>query len=87
MENLQVRKGVFINREIVWGYLEIGRSFTIRRSYGTVQKFCFFTATQILREIKFGDFRGSKTALLAILEALNFEFQKDTTFESVKNSQ
>ena len=32
-----------------------------------------FTASQILREIKFGDFRGSKTAIFAFLEALNFE--------------
>ena len=37
-------------------------------------KFKNFTATQILREIKFGNFRGSKTAILAILKALNFEF-------------
>ena len=37
---------------------------------GTVWKFQNSDATEILREIKFGNFRDSKTAILAILEAL-----------------
>ena len=32
------------------------------------------TVTQILREIKFGNFGCSKIAILVILEALNFDF-------------
>ena len=34
-----------------------------------------FSATQILREIKFGVFRSSKTDIVAIFEALHFEFR------------
>ena len=36
-----------------------------------------FCITQILREIKFGDFRGAKSAILAYLEALNFSLFED----------
>ena len=30
--------------------------------------------TQILREINFGEFKSAKSAVFAILEALNFDF-------------
>ena len=33
-----------------------------------------FSATQILREIKFGNSRGWKTVFVTVLEALNFDF-------------
>ena len=39
----------------------------------TVWKFQNFSITQILREIKFGDFGGPKNAILTHLEALNFD--------------
>ena len=42
---------------------------------------------KILREIKFGSFKGSKSAILAILKASNFDFRDSPTFESVKNYQ
>jgi len=35
-----------------------------------------FTAAQILREIKLGNFRSSKSAILAILEAIILIFEK-----------
>ena len=41
---------------------------------GTVWKFHDFSISQILREIKFGDFRSAKSAIFAILEALYFDF-------------
>ena len=44
-----------------------------------------FTATEILREIIFGKFKGSNTAIAAFLEALNFDFRENLPFESVKN--
>ena len=40
----------------------------------TVRKIEKFTATQILREIIFGDFKSIKTAILAISNAPNFYF-------------
>ena len=40
----------------------------------TMLKFDSFTATQNLREIKFGNFIGSKAAILAILKALKWHF-------------
>ena len=46
----------------------------------TVWKFQDFSVTYILREIKFGNFRRSKSAILATLENSPF-------FESVRNSQ
>ena len=46
-----------------------------------------FTATDVLREVKFGNFRGSKTIIVVILEALNFDFRDNFTFQSVENSQ
>ena len=36
-------------------------------------KFHDFSITQILREIKFGDSRSAKSAILTHLEALNFD--------------
>ena len=38
----------------------------------TVLKFHDFSVAQILREIIFGEFENSKSAILAILAALNF---------------
>ena len=37
-------------------------------------KFQDFSVIQILREINFGHFEATKTAILTISEALNFEF-------------
>ena len=42
------------------------------RKKGTVLKIQDFSVIQILREINFDGFRSSKTAVLAILKALNF---------------
>ena len=39
-------------------------------------KFHDFSSTQILREINFGDFRVSKSAIWTHLEALNFDFHE-----------
>ena len=52
------------------GYLEV-RNYTI---IFTVWKIKTFSATQILREIIFGDFRSLKTDILAISDAPNFDF-------------
>ena len=46
-----------------------------------------FTATQILREIKFEILGVSKTAILTILAALNFDYLENFTLAYVKNSQ
>ena len=53
----------------------------------TVWKFKIFSPTQILREINFSIVKSSKTAILTILEALNFDFRENSTFQSVENSQ
>ena len=45
------------------------------------QPLCFYVKTIL------ADFTGSKTAILTILEALNFEFWKNFTLENVTNSQ
>ena len=45
-------------------------------------KFQDLSATQILREINFGHFEAPKTAILTILEALNFEYLR--TFDIFK---
>ena len=42
-----------------------------RDSDEAVWKFQDFSVTQILREIKFGQFKSTKTVVFAILEALN----------------
>ena len=49
-----------------------GASFRAVVICSTVCKFEDFSVTQILREINFGDFKSSKTAIFAILGALNF---------------
>ena len=40
----------------------------------TMWKFYDFSITQILRQINFRDFRSAKSAIFAILEALNCHF-------------
>ena len=39
-------------------------------------RFQNFSITQILREIKFRDFRSAESAILPHLEALNFDFHE-----------
>ena len=39
-----------------------------------------FSITQILRETNFGDFRSAKSAIVAYLEALNFDFYEFLNF-------
>ena len=64
-------------------------------SRGTVWKFKNFSITQILREINFGEFKSAKSAVFAILEALNFCFyyflrflnDKITKFKAPKMSK
>ena len=53
---------------------------TLQSLFCTVWNFQDFSVTYILREIKFGNFRRSKSAILATLENSPF-------FESVRNSQ
>ena len=48
-------------------------------------KFQNFSITQILREIKFGDFGGPKNAILTHLEALNFDLYEFLYFLKAKN--
>ena len=43
-----------------------------------------FSVTQILREIKFGESRGPKTAIFAILGALNFVNLVNFIFQKVQ---
>ena len=50
-------------------------------------KFRDFSASLILREINFGNSRCSKTAILAFLAALNFDFRENPMFENVKNAK
>ena len=47
-------------------------------------KFYDFSITQILREIKFGDFRCAKSAILTHFKALNFEFYEFLHFSKAK---
>ena len=47
-------------------------------------KFKDFPVNQILREIKFGDFRRPKTCLLTHLEALNLDFYEFFAFSKVE---
>ena len=44
---------------------------------------CILLSLTILREIKFGDFKGSKTVTLAILKAMNYDFWENRIFEIV----
>ena len=55
--------------------------------FGTVRRFKNFTTTQILHEIKFDNFRGSKLQFWIILDALNFDIFENSTFESVEIPQ
>ena len=56
-------------------------------------KFKNFSATQILREISFGDSGSAKTTIFAILEALNlanlvnFSIQKSAKYHNDQNSE
>ena len=50
----------------------IGELLTVRKLQ--------FSVSQILREIKVGDFRGPKSAIFTHLEALNFIFMKCSSF-------
>ena len=49
-------------------------------------KFHDFSVTQILREINFGEFRRLKSAIFAILGALNFVYLVKVCLEKCKNS-
>ena len=44
-----------------------------------------FSITQILREIKFGEFGSAKSAILTHLEALNFDFHAFLQFLKAEN--
>ena len=57
-------------------------SFTHFSSKRTEWKFQTFSAIQILREINSSDSRSSKTAIFAILDALNFDFLQFLSAES-----
>ena len=48
--------------------------YEIHKIRNTMWKFQDFSVTQILREIKFGDSRCAKSAILTHLQALNFDF-------------
>ena len=50
----------------------------------TVWIFQDFSVTQILREINFGEFRSSKTAIFAIKGALNFVYLVDISLQKWK---
>ena len=50
----------------------------------TVWNFLDFSVTQILREINFGKSRSSKTAIFAILRALNFVNLEDSSLQKVQ---
>jgi len=43
-----------------------------------------FYGAQILREINFDDLRGSKSAILAALEVMNFDFIRFLQFSKVE---
>ena len=50
----------------------------------TVCKFENISVTQILREINFGEFKSSETAVFAILGALNFAKLVNCSLQKVK---
>ena len=56
----------------------------VSRHLHTVWKFHYFTITQILREINFGDSRRAKSAILTHLENLKFDFYEFYTFLRLK---
>ena len=51
-----------------------------------VWKFQYFSITQILREINFGESSNSNSAIFAILGVLNFVYLVDFSLQKVKNS-
>ena len=55
--------------------------------YYTVWKLQNFSVTQILREIKVGEFRDSKSTILTHLVALNFDFYEFLHFVKAENDQ
>ena len=57
---------------------------TFNMNQGTVWKFHDFYITQILREINSVDFRSAISGLLALLEALNFDFYEFLHFLKAK---
>ena len=52
-----------------------------------VRKFEDLSVTQILREINFGEYRSSKTAVFAILGALNLVDLVNFSLQKVKNAE
>ena len=50
-------------------------------------KFHDFSITHFLREIKFGDSRSTKSAILTSLEALNYDFYASFHFLKAENYQ
>ena len=66
--------------------LKCALNYLIIRTFSQCENSRFFF-TQILREINFSHFEASKTAILAILVALNFQFLAVLTFSSVKFPQ
>ena len=52
------------------------RKFTKKNHLGTVWKLQTFSVTQILCKIQVDKSRDSKAAILALLEALNFDFHQ-----------
>ena len=54
---------------------------------GTVWKFHNFCITHILREIKFWDSRSAKSAIVTILEALNFDLYELLHFLKAESDQ
>ena len=54
--------------------------------FNTVWKFQNFSITQILREINFRDFRSAKSAILPLLETLNFDLYAFWPFLKVEKT-
>ena len=52
------------------------RTFKSGKLDGTVWNFHDFSITDFLREIKFGDCRSAKSAILTHSEDLNFDFHE-----------
>ena len=78
-----------IKRQIQIGLVPVIASLDLIgfRIFNTVWKNRNFTFTQILREIIFGVFRSSKSAIFAFLEALNFELKKSLRFYMAETHQ
>ena len=64
----------------------IYRSWQPKYSTDHIVEIQLFSATLILREISFGWFRRSETAISTISQAFNFDFCKYFTLENVKSS-